>query len=164
MANQYVPNRVVKYSIRFYVVFNSGYTFCFPIFDNGKGNRINSSETDRYTSQYIELRLVLNYFIKKILNLMTRRQIHFMQLMTHYPTKKKQIISRIYKYGNKSWNYSNNFYTKHRFTIKLLFFTDGQHILFSFLQRSLRSKIDSCEAESEIAKQIVVVLAYNKYC
>ena len=64
MSKQYLPNKPTKYDIRFYRIQNSEYIYYFYIFDNGKGNRIKNSQTDRYTSVDTELRLVLNYFIK----------------------------------------------------------------------------------------------------
>ena len=51
MAKQYIPNRVAKYAIRLYELYNPEYTYYFSIFDNGKGKIIHNSQSDCYTSK-----------------------------------------------------------------------------------------------------------------
>ena len=52
MVEQYLPNRPTKYAILFCKLCNSEYTYCYSVFDNRKRNRINNSQSDRYTSKH----------------------------------------------------------------------------------------------------------------
>ena len=82
MVEQYLPNRLAKYAILFYKLYNSEYTYCFPIFDNGKINRINNSQSDRYTLKrwYFTNNLYTRHTFAKQLLYFTDGEAHIIEM------------------------------------------------------------------------------------
>jgi hypothetical protein len=55
-ARTYMPNKQIKYGLRFYAIVGSHEVYCHSFWDNGSGNRIPMSQAKQYTQLFRDLR------------------------------------------------------------------------------------------------------------
>ncbi|KAG6973912.1 hypothetical protein JG687_00000613, partial [Phytophthora cactorum] len=59
-AKSFIPTKLDKFAIRFYVVVGWVSFYVHSVWDNGSGNYTNTTPPSRYTSTFLELRTSLN--------------------------------------------------------------------------------------------------------
>jgi hypothetical protein len=60
LARSYMPNKPIKFGIRFYACVGTRFMYCYSLWDNGSGNKLPSTTGERYVRLFHGLRAPFN--------------------------------------------------------------------------------------------------------
>lgn len=124
-AKTYMPNKPMKYAMRFYAVVGSREVYCHSFWDNGSGNKLPLSPGERYTQLFRDLRTPFNKAYAddptgKICGVAKDSASALWSLQMAHQTKKQPDPS------GKRHIFMDNFYTRHTLAEKVKVMTDGE--------------------------------------
>jgi hypothetical protein len=124
-ARTYMPNKPIKYGIRFYAIVGSREVYCHSFWDNGSGNRLPTSQAERYTQLFRDLRTPFDKAYAddpngKVFGVAKDSASALWSLQMAHQTKKLPDPS-----GKRSI-FMDNFYTRHNLAEKVKVLTDGE--------------------------------------
>jgi hypothetical protein len=124
-AKTYMPNKPMKYGIRFYAVVGSRHVYCHSLWDNGSGNTLSTTQGDRYTEVFRDLRTPFDKAYSddpegKYGGVKKNSASALWSLQIAHQTKKQRDPS-----GKRTF-LMDNFYTRHNLGEKLKLLTDDE--------------------------------------
>jgi hypothetical protein len=120
-----MPNKPMKYGIRFYACVGSREMYCHSFWDNGSGNKVPLSPAERYTQLFRDLRTPFHKAYAddpsgKVSGVAKDTASALWTLQMAHQTKKQRDPS-----GKRSI-FMDNFYTRHNLAEKVKVLTDGE--------------------------------------
>jgi hypothetical protein len=120
-----MPNKPIKYGIRFYAIVGSREVYCHSFWDNGSGYRLPTSQAEQYTQLFRDLRTPFDKAYAddptgKVFGVAKDSASALWSLQMAHQTKKLPDPS-----GKRSI-FMDNFYTRHNLAEKVKVLTDGE--------------------------------------